>query len=76
MFQMSKSNPNEGSRINLLDPPDVQICSSVYLLAILIQGILFFFQVIANKIKRCKTDSFVGLVAFSLSFPLDLEPFW
>ena len=33
--KMSKSNPAEGSRINLLDPPDV----------------------VANKVKRCKTDA-------------------
>lgn len=37
--KMSKSDANDASRINLLDPPDV----------------------IRNKIKRCKTDSFVGL---------------
>ncbi|GHP08755.1 hypothetical protein PPROV_000749200 [Pycnococcus provasolii] len=37
--KMSKSDPAEGSRINLLDPPDV----------------------IANKVKRCKTDAFDGL---------------
>ena len=37
--KMSKSDPNDGSRINLLDSPDV----------------------IRNKIKRCKTDSFQGI---------------
>ncbi len=37
--KMSKSEPNEGSRIALLDPPEV----------------------IAKKIKRAKTDSFIGL---------------
>lgn len=37
--KMSKSDPNDASRINILDPPDV----------------------IRNKIKRCKTDPFVGL---------------
>jgi tryptophanyl-tRNA synthetase len=36
---MSKSAENDGSRINLLDPPDL----------------------ITRKIKRCKTDAFVGL---------------
>ena len=36
---MSKSNPAEGSRINLLDTPEA----------------------IAQKIKRCKTDTFEGL---------------
>ena len=38
--KMSKSNPNEGSRINVLDPPDV----------------------IAAKVKRCKSDAPVGIV--------------
>jgi tryptophanyl-tRNA synthetase len=37
--KMSKSDPAEGSRINLLDSPDV----------------------IQKKIKRCKTDSVIGL---------------
>jgi tryptophanyl-tRNA synthetase len=37
--KMSKSDANDASRINILDPPDV----------------------IRNKIKRCKTDSSVGL---------------
>lgn len=37
--KMSKSDPNDVSRINILDPPDV----------------------IRTKIKRCKTDPFVGL---------------
>ena len=37
--KMSKSDPNEGSRINLLDSPDM----------------------ISKKIKRAKTDSYVGL---------------
>ncbi|KAL3797607.1 hypothetical protein ACHAW5_003326 [Stephanodiscus triporus] len=36
--KMSKSDPNDNSRINVLDPPDV----------------------IREKIKRCKTDSFAG----------------
>ncbi|XP_043725061.1 tryptophan--tRNA ligase, chloroplastic/mitochondrial isoform X6 [Telopea speciosissima] len=39
LSKMSKSDPSDQSRINLLDPKDV----------------------IANKIKRCKTDSFSGL---------------
>ncbi|XP_042488913.1 tryptophan--tRNA ligase, chloroplastic/mitochondrial-like isoform X6 [Macadamia integrifolia] len=39
LSKMSKSDPSDQSRINLLDPKDV----------------------IANKIKRCKTDSFPGL---------------
>jgi len=38
--KMSKSNPNEGSRVNVLDPPDV----------------------IAAKVKRCKSDAPVGIV--------------
>ncbi|GMH71099.1 hypothetical protein TrRE_jg7509 [Triparma retinervis] len=38
--KMSKSDPSEASRINVLDPPDV----------------------IAQKIKRCKTDNFEGIV--------------
>ncbi len=37
--KMSKSDANDGSRINVLDPPNV----------------------IREKIKRCKTDSIVGL---------------
>jgi tryptophanyl-tRNA synthetase len=37
--KMSKSDANDASRINVLDPPEV----------------------IRNKIKRCKTDSYVGL---------------
>lgn len=37
--KMSKSDENDGSRINLLDPPEV----------------------IMKKIKRCKTDAFVGI---------------
>ena len=37
--KMSKSNPAEGSRINVLDSPDV----------------------IAQKIKRCKTDAIEGM---------------
>jgi tryptophanyl-tRNA synthetase len=37
--KMSKSDPSDGSRINILDPP----------------------KVIRDKIKRCKTDSVVGL---------------
>ena len=37
--KMSKSDPNEGSRIALLDPPEL----------------------IAKKIKRAKTDAFLGL---------------
>jgi len=37
--KMSKSDPNEGSRINLLDTPEI----------------------IAKKIKRAKSDSYVGL---------------
>ena len=37
--KMSKSDPNDFSRINILDPPEV----------------------IRDKIKRCKTDTFVGL---------------
>lgn len=37
--KMSKSDANDGSRINVLDPPNV----------------------IRDKIKRCKTDSIVGL---------------
>jgi tryptophanyl-tRNA synthetase len=37
--KMSKSDPNDGSRINVLDPP----------------------KVIRDKIKKCKTDSVVGL---------------
>jgi tryptophanyl-tRNA synthetase len=37
--KMSKSDPNDASRINVLDPPDV----------------------IRDKIKRCKTDSTLGL---------------
>jgi len=37
--KMSKSNPAEGSRINVLDPPEL----------------------IAKKIKRCKTDASEGL---------------
>jgi len=37
--KMSKSEPNDNSRINVLDPP----------------------KVIRNKIKKCKTDEFVGL---------------
>eukprot|EP00549_Striatella_unipunctata_P011391 CAMPEP_0118693854 /NCGR_PEP_ID=MMETSP0800-20121206/12160_1 /TAXON_ID=210618 ORGANISM="Striatella unipunctata, Strain CCMP2910" /NCGR_SAMPLE_ID=MMETSP0800 /ASSEMBLY_ACC=CAM_ASM_000638 /LENGTH=439 /DNA_ID=CAMNT_0006592177 /DNA_START=80 /DNA_END=1399 /DNA_ORIENTATION=- len=37
--KMSKSDPNDGSRINILDPP----------------------KVIRDKIKRAKTDSFVGI---------------
>ena len=37
--KMSKSDPNEGSRINLLDAPDI----------------------ITKKIKRAKSDSFVGI---------------
>ena len=37
--KMSKSDPNDASRINVLDPPDV----------------------IRDKIKRCKTDSFEGI---------------
>jgi tryptophanyl-tRNA synthetase len=37
--KMSKSDPNDGSRINVLDPP----------------------KVIRDKVKRCKTDAFVGL---------------
>ena len=37
--KMSKSAENDGSRINLLDKPDV----------------------IIKKIKRCKTDAFIGL---------------
>ena len=37
--KMSKSDPNDFSRINILDPPDV----------------------IRDKIKRCKTDTFRGL---------------
>lgn len=37
--KMSKSDANDASRINVLDPPDV----------------------IRDKIKRCKTDSIVGL---------------
>ncbi|OSX79786.1 hypothetical protein BU14_0071s0040 [Porphyra umbilicalis] len=37
--KMSKSAPNDGSRINLVDTPDV----------------------IARKVKRCKTDAGVGL---------------
>jgi tryptophanyl-tRNA synthetase len=36
--KMSKSDPNDNSRINVLDPPDL----------------------IRDKIKRCKTDSFPG----------------
>ena len=36
---MSKSDPNEGSRINLLDPPEI----------------------ITKKIKRAKSDSFIGI---------------
>ena len=40
--KMSKSNPAEGSRINLLDPPDV----------------------IAQKVKRCKTDAIAGGLTF------------
>lgn len=45
--KMSKSAENEGSRINLLDPPDV----------------------IARKIKRCKTDSLSGLEYGNLERP-------
>lgn len=37
--KMSKSDPNDGSRINILDPPEL----------------------IRSKIKKCKTDAFVGL---------------
>lgn len=37
--KMSKSDPKDASRINVLDPPDV----------------------IRNKIKRCKTDTFEGI---------------
>ena len=37
--KMSKSDPNDASRINVLDPP----------------------QLIREKIKKCKTDSFTGL---------------
>jgi tryptophanyl-tRNA synthetase len=37
--KMSKSDPNDASRINILDPPET----------------------IRDKIKRCKTDSFVGI---------------
>ncbi len=37
--KMSKSDPNDGSRINLLDNP----------------------QIISKKIKRAKSDSFIGL---------------
>jgi tryptophanyl-tRNA synthetase len=37
--KMSKSAENDGSRINLLDPPEL----------------------VAKKIKRCKTDSFQGI---------------
>ncbi len=37
--KMSKSDPNEGSRINLLDTPEI----------------------ISKKIKRAKSDSFIGL---------------
>eukprot|EP00287_Rhodomonas_sp_CCMP768_P008280 CAMPEP_0196721578 /NCGR_PEP_ID=MMETSP1091-20130531/4091_1 /TAXON_ID=302021 /ORGANISM="Rhodomonas sp., Strain CCMP768" /LENGTH=433 /DNA_ID=CAMNT_0042063077 /DNA_START=82 /DNA_END=1383 /DNA_ORIENTATION=- len=37
--KMSKSDPTELSRLNLLDPPDV----------------------IAKKIKKCKTDAFTGM---------------
>jgi tryptophanyl-tRNA synthetase len=37
--KMSKSDPSDYSRINLLDPPDV----------------------IRDKIKKCKTDAYVGL---------------
>ena len=37
--KMSKSDPNDASRINVLDPP----------------------KVIRDKIKRCKTDTMVGL---------------
>jgi len=37
--KMSKSEPNDNSRINVLDPP----------------------KLIRNKIKKCKTDEFVGL---------------
>lgn len=37
--KMSKSDPNDGSRINVLDPP----------------------KLIRDKIKKCKTDSTVGL---------------
>ena len=37
--KMSKSDPNEGSRINLLDPPEI----------------------ISKKIKRAKSDSYVGI---------------
>ena len=37
--KMSKSDPNEGSRINLLDPPEI----------------------ITKKIKRAKSDSYVGI---------------
>ena len=39
--KMSKSDPQEGSRINILDPPDE----------------------IVRKIKKCKTDAFVGIEA-------------
>ena len=38
--KMSKSDPSEGSRINVLDSPDI----------------------IAQKIKRCKTDAMEGIV--------------
>eukprot|EP01035_Chromulina_nebulosa_P018090 gene18090-23738_t len=37
--KMSKSADNDGSRINLLDPPDI----------------------ILKKIKKCKTDAYIGL---------------
>ena len=37
--KMSKSDPNEGSRINLLDAPEV----------------------ITKKIKRAKSDSYIGI---------------
>lgn len=37
--KMSKSDPNDASRINVLDPPEI----------------------IRDKIKRCKTDSFTGI---------------
>jgi tryptophanyl-tRNA synthetase len=37
--KMSKSDPNDNSRINLLDPPDL----------------------IRDKIKKCKTDAYVGI---------------
>nr|POE61948.1 tryptophan--trna ligase, chloroplastic/mitochondrial [Quercus suber] len=50
LSKMSKSTPSDQSRINLLDSKDHHA-----------KAISSGHEVIANKIKRCKTDSFIGL---------------